>query len=120
KIPNSYSSNLFVHTDTLKFNKHFIFHDAATPNVVNANSSFSSKRTILNNPDISNKRSIGGLTEQTTISPPSCNTSLYLPSTTPRPELSINETNSRFNMTCFIEFVYIISFHLSRNNSASW
>src|SRR5699024_1705223 len=91
-----------------------------TPNVNKAFSSFSSRRTILNKPDRSNIRFICGDTEQTTISPPNCNTSLYLPNITPSPELSINVTDFRFKRTCWTSFLYMVSFHSCRNDSDSW
>src|SRR5699024_2173601 len=98
---------------------HFIFHDA-TPNVNKAFSSFSSRRTILNKPDRSNIRLTCGDMEQTTISPPSCNTSLYLPNITPNPELSIKVTDFKFNNTCWTSLLYMVSFHSLRKDSASW
>src|SRR5699024_2287651 len=115
---NCYPGKRFIFADTRKFYKHFIFHDA-TPNVNNACSSFSSNLTILNIPDISTNLRTGAETELTTISPPSCSTSLYLPRTTPSPELSMNVTDSSFSTTCLMAFVYIISFHSLRNASAS-
>src|SRR5699024_2973526 len=101
KSPHRYSRKRLILTNTRKFNTHFIIHEA-TPKDANANSSFSSKRTILNNPDISHKRMIEGEMEHTTISPPSCSVSLYLPKITPNPELSIKDISPKLTITCFI------------------
>src|SRR5699024_8739329 len=119
KRSNCHPGKRFIFAYTRKLDIHFIFHDAP-PSVNNACSSYSSSLTILNKPDISNNLLPGGETEHTTISPPSCSTSLYLPRTTPSPELSMNVTDSRFSTTCLMAFVYIISFHSLRNASASW